>query len=81
MLGRLDMDVQECIDAYREFMITIFEKKRSRFAVDWKGEVKARFSSKTLAKAIKKVIEDQGRAADDPFYVEVENEETRKCKV
>lgn len=81
MLGRLEMDVQECIDAYTELMCTVFEKKRSRLAIGWKGDVKARFSSKALAGAIKNVIEKRGLSADTPFYVEVENEETRKCKV
>ncbi|KIV90286.1 hypothetical protein PV10_07605 [Exophiala mesophila] len=81
MLGRLEMDVQECIDAYTELMSTVFEKKRGRFAIGWKGDVKARFSSKALAGAIKNVIEKRGLSADTPFYVEVENEETRRCKV
>lgn len=81
MLGRLEMDVDECIAAYKTLMKTVFEKKRSLFSVGLTGNIKARFSSKALERAIKSVIEARGIPVDDPFYVKVEDEQLRKCKV
>lgn len=81
MLGRLEMDVDECIAAYKTLMKTVFEKKRSLLSVGLTGNIKARFSSKALEKAIKSVIEARGMPVDAPFYVKVEDEQLRKCKV
>ena len=76
------MDIDECIEAYRGLMKTIFEKKKSLFAISFTGNIKARFSSKALEGAIKHVISSrQGVSVDDPFHSKVELEAGRKCKV
>jgi hypothetical protein len=56
MLGRLEMDVDECITAYTEFMRTVFEKKSSWFSASWAGNIKSQFDSVKLETAIKEVI-------------------------
>jgi hypothetical protein len=82
MLGRLEMDVDECIEAYTELMKAVFEKKQSLLPVGLRGMIKSRFSSKALENAVKGVIEKRaGLRVDEPFYVETENEGSRKCRV
>ena len=87
MLGRLEMDVNECIVAYKALMTAVFEKKQSLLAVGLRGMIKSRFSSKELEKAVKGVIEGRGEVTghpipvDEPFYVETEDEDSRKCRV
>jgi hypothetical protein len=41
MLGRLEMDVDECILAYSELLETVFGEKSSRLPFSWKGKTKA----------------------------------------
>ncbi|THX40566.1 FabD/lysophospholipase-like protein [Aureobasidium pullulans] len=56
MLGRLEMDVDECIKAYSELMANVFGMQLSKIPMNWKGKVKPRFDSKKLEEAIKQVI-------------------------
>ena len=56
MLGRLEMTVDECLSVYQNLMKTIFEEKESRYGISKTGNIKARFSTKALETAIKKVI-------------------------
>jgi hypothetical protein len=81
MLGRLEMDVEECIKAYKKLMKNVFEKKQSWFPVGFRGTIKPSFSSKALEKAVKGVIEGQQIPVDEPFYVKTEDEDSRKCRV
>jgi hypothetical protein len=60
MLGRLEMDVDECIAAYTDLAADVFGEKLSRFPVNIKGEVKPQFDSTKLESAIKKVITQKG---------------------
>ena len=80
MLGRLEMDVDECIEAYKELMTAVFEKK-SLFAVGLRGQIRSRFSSKALEKAIKGVVEEHGVPLNEQFYVKPDNEDSQKCRV
>jgi hypothetical protein len=48
MLGRLEMNVDECISAYSDMMKTVFEEKSSRLPISWTGRVKAQFDSNKL---------------------------------
>lgn len=57
MLGRLEMDVDECIEAYGELAEAVFGEKASALPFTWKGKVKARFDSTTLEKAVQKVVQ------------------------
>ena len=67
MIGRLEMDVDECITAYSKLMEAVFNKKSSRLPVGWGGTVKAKFSSKKLRSAIEEVIISKGASPTDAF--------------
>jgi hypothetical protein len=54
MLGRLEMDVDECIAAYTGLMKTVFETKSSWFPASWTGNIKSRFDAAKLEGAIKR---------------------------
>jgi hypothetical protein len=58
MLGRLQMSVDECIDAYLSLSDDIFHKKRHRVTV--KGKVQGRFDSEELERAVKAIIKERG---------------------
>jgi hypothetical protein len=77
MLGRLEMDVDECISAYRELMKSIFEKKSSRLPMNWKGQTKSQFNSAKLERAIKNVIVSHKSMETDLFDDGIK----RRCKV
>ncbi|KIV86105.1 hypothetical protein PV11_01740 [Exophiala sideris] len=54
MLGRLEMTVDECIEAYLSLSDQIFQKKAHR--VNTQGKIQGRFDSKKLEDAIKEVV-------------------------
>lgn len=62
MLGRLQMTVDQCIDAYASLSDRIFQKKRHR--VKWNGQVQGRFDSDELERCIKEIIVKQGLEED-----------------
>lgn len=43
MLGRLEMDVDECIEAYNELSAGVFAEPRRRIPVDFSGRLAPRF--------------------------------------
>lgn len=55
MLGRLEMDVDECISAYSELASKVFREKQSRLPVTINGKTKPRFDSAKLKSAIEDV--------------------------
>jgi len=67
MLGRLEMDVDKCIGAYSDLTAAVFGEKLSSIPVNIKGNVKARFDSAKLERAIRKVVEDSGASSQDLF--------------
>ena len=56
MLGRLEMDVDECITAYSE-LAAIFGQKLGSLPFDKEDIVKARFDSAKLEEAVRKVVQ------------------------
>ena len=72
MLGRLEMDVDQCITAYSELAEAVFGEKLSRFPVAINGNVKARFDSAKLESAIRKVVMQSGASEADLFNDEAE---------
>lgn len=87
MLGRLEMDVDECIKAYKALMRSVFEKKKHIVSLSLRGVIKPRFSSEVLEKAIKNVIEtcrapgQEAIPVDEHFYLKSQDEDSRRCKV
>jgi len=65
MLGRLEMTVQACIDAFIIMMDIIFEK-RHNLPFNWtNGRIQARYDSEALESCIKSVIREAGFSSDD----------------
>lgn len=65
MLGRLEMDVDECIDAYSDLAEAVFGRKTSRIPLTIKGKVKARFDSTKLRDIIRKTVVQTGGSETD----------------
>ncbi|KZF26958.1 FabD/lysophospholipase-like protein [Xylona heveae TC161] len=65
MLGRLEMDVDQCISAYTELMEKVFSKSSGGLRVGLKGNIKARCDSETLHEAVKTVVISCGMDPDD----------------
>ncbi|KAL9001999.1 MAG: hypothetical protein Q9188_005051 [Gyalolechia gomerana] len=77
MLGRLEMDINECISCYTELMKTVFGRKSSHFPLTWRGKIKERFDSSKLKVAIEKVIADRGFSKQELLN----NGNARACRV
>jgi hypothetical protein len=60
MLGRLEMDVDECIVAYSDLAAAVFSEKLSRVPVTINGKIKPRFDTAKLGEAIRKVVAQNG---------------------
>jgi hypothetical protein len=67
MLGRLGMDVDQCIDAYSDLAAAVFGEKLRSFPINFKGDITAKFDSEKLECAIRKVIEDSSASNQDLF--------------
>jgi hypothetical protein len=65
MLGRLEMDVNECIAEYSELAAAVFGEKLSRMPFNIMGKVQARFDSAKLESAIRNVIRQSGVSETD----------------
>ena len=74
MLGRLEMDVDECIEAYTSMFETIFGKKG--LPVNMWGSIKGRFDSTVLEECIRKILKDRGLSER-----ELLNDGNERCKV
>lgn len=60
MLGRLEMDVDECIAAYSDLASAVFSEKLSRIPINIKGKIKPRFDSAKLESAIREAVAKSG---------------------
>ena len=54
MLGRLEMEVEECILAYKSLCSQVFVKER--VPLSWTAKIKGRFDTKKLEQVIKELI-------------------------
>lgn len=63
MLGRLKMDVDECINAYNKLSSQAFTRK-ALFPIDKHCNIKERFDSKQLELALKSAVMDRGYDED-----------------
>lgn len=72
MLGRLHMNVADCIKVYISFQKLILQKKKARFSpIDIRGRLTSRYSAETFENAIKEIIRSQG-LDEDAFLKEAE---------
>ncbi|KAL8701940.1 MAG: hypothetical protein Q9201_004645 [Fulgogasparrea decipioides] len=77
MLGRLEMDIDECISCYNELIKKVFGQKKSRIPFNRRGNIKGRFDSSILKTAIEKVIDKRGLPKQAPLN----DENVRGCRV
>ncbi|RBR12243.1 uncharacterized protein FIESC28_08729 [Fusarium coffeatum] len=79
MLGRLKMDVDECIASYNDLIRVVFGEKsrmhQSKFNL--RGQTQARFDSNMLESAVEKTIRDRGLSPTDKML----EDDTPSCKV
>jgi calcium-independent phospholipase A2-gamma len=64
MLGRLEMTIDHCIEAFTSMMDAIFNPKHKLPFKWYNGKVKPRYDTKVLEDRIKKVIESAGVPKD-----------------
>jgi hypothetical protein len=74
MLGRLEMDVDECIDAYTSMFKTIFGK--NGLPVNMFGKIKGRFDSIVLEKCVEGILKRRGLSKIEPLI-----DENDRCRV
>lgn len=74
MLGRLEMDVDECIDTYTRMFTSIFGKRG--LPVNQLGNIKGRFDSIALEECVRDILKQRGRPETEPFY-----DGKERCKV
>lgn len=77
MLGRLEMTVEACIDAYKNLMTVVFEDRKRKLPIGFSGKTKARFASNKLNQAIKHVVVHSGASVEDKF----DDGRQRGCRV
>ena len=78
MLGRLRMDVEQCIDAYSNLSRKVFSKKSLiSIPFSFRGNFRAKYDTSKLAAAVKEIIEESGLDVDTPLN----DGEDRGCRV
>ena len=77
MLGRLEMDVAECIAAYCKLSESVFKVKKHWSSITLRGDIQSRFDSQKLRAAVEAVLNDKNLPPTTLFNDKVE----RGCKV
>ena len=77
MLGRLEMNIDDCIEAFTEMMDEIFKQKAKIPFKLFSGKVKPRYDSATLERCIKKVVTNTGLPPD----AKLRDRKYSNCKV
>ena len=67
MIGRLGMDVDECIEKYTCMFAGIFSEKAHHMKVGWSGVIRSMFKSDAMETAVAKVVTGCGLPADAKF--------------
>ncbi|OJD18067.1 hypothetical protein AJ78_01897 [Emergomyces pasteurianus Ep9510] len=75
MLGRLEMDVDQCIAEYSRMIQQIFKKKS--FPIDWKGKIKGRFDTGVLTNSLQETLQSLGLSGADFLN----DGKERRCRV
>jgi hypothetical protein len=74
MLGRLEMDIDDCIETYTNMFQMIFGKKG--LPVNMWGKIKGRFDSTALEGHIRTILKERGLSEAEPL-----NNGKEGCKV
>ncbi|RDW92542.1 hypothetical protein BP5796_01936 [Coleophoma crateriformis] len=81
MLGRLEMDVDQCITAYSDLAAVVFGEKLNRMPFNIQAQVQPRFDSAKLKTTVQKVIAESKVAQNDASETELLNDKIeRGCK-
>ncbi|KAF2203114.1 FabD/lysophospholipase-like protein [Delitschia confertaspora ATCC 74209] len=67
MLGRLEMDVDDCIKAYSDLTKEVFEEKDRRIPISWRFRFRAKYDSEKLKRVVCTVFKNSGAHEDDLF--------------
>lgn len=67
MLGRLEMTVDDCIDAYNKLSASVFSEPRRKIPISFGGRLTSRFDSNKLKEAILGIMSSQGLSPDESF--------------
>lgn len=70
MLGRLGMEVENCIEAYSDIMGKVFHAKPKKKPTGQDRKLELRLDHNELSQAIESAIRTQGRDGTKPFYDE-----------
>ena len=62
MLGRLEMNIDECISAYTDLSTKVFQKQRHRVKIN--GKIQGRFDTAELERSVKEIIGQKGLQKD-----------------
>lgn len=65
MLGRLEMDVDDCISAYLELTKSIFEEKLNSLPFGFTGNMKPQFDSRKLEEGVQEILTGHGASKTD----------------
>ncbi|MCJ1468429.1 hypothetical protein MMC07_007057 [Pseudocyphellaria aurata] len=76
MLGRLEMTIDECIDAYVDMFDRLFQKRRRRITIN--GHVQERFDTQELERSIREIIAEKDTVGENAL---LKGSENQKCKV
>jgi hypothetical protein len=76
MLGRLEMDIDECITSYSDLMETVFKERSRKIPFSFQGRIISRFDSKKLRTAIEEVVASRGASPSDLFN----DDRSRGCR-
>jgi hypothetical protein len=79
MLGRLEMDIDTCIDSYLDLASSIFQKKSMSIAGRLRGvySARGRFDSRALEESVKTIVISRGLSA----HATLSSGEEPKCKM
>ena len=76
MLGRLEMNIDECIDAYVALFDQVFQKKWHRVTIN--GHVQGRFDTEELERSIREIVKQKDKAGENAL---LKGSENQQCKV
>lgn len=76
MLGRLEMDVDQCIDAYNNLAETVFGERLTRIPMSWRARTTPRFDASKLEQAVRETLV-AAREKEDALF---NDGKQRSCK-
>lgn len=78
MVGRLQMNVNECIEAYTNMFERIFQRQKHRHGVNFLGSLQNKFDSDILRASIVEIVKSRGWNETEAFNAEGDD---RPCRV